>query len=186
VFLGQRIYGQGNSWKIYAFALTQDSAINDPADDVCPGCAFHCESDSAIVEQEFSAGLDHACEIRVVSCYPFLITDDVLSRQDKQFAGLQRDRLPVFELAGSYFWARKIHQDRQRPFQVFGSGTRTLDVFCLLFLSSMRHVYAHAVSARTNQVFYHSLIARCRSEGRQNFRFTHLSLLVTQTVSLRA
>jgi hypothetical protein len=65
----------------------------------------------------------------------------------------------VLEFAGANLWTGKIDEHCNRSSEFFRGGAGTLNVESFLFVRSVRHVDAHAVSARCDQLFNYFRLA---------------------------
>ena len=78
----------------------------------------------------------------------------------KAGSGYQSDWFVVLQFAGANLWSGKIDEHCNRTSELRCCGTRALDVDCFLFVRSVRHVDAHAVRARCDQLFDDFRLAR--------------------------
>ena len=123
------------------------------------------EHDRAIVEQDARAGMHVTRHTQIVRRDLSVVAFDIARGNKKLLIGFQLNRLIVPERARANLWAGKINQYGQRAFHLFGAGAGQRDVLRLFFMGSVRHVNAHAVSARGQQRFHHFRIARGRTDG---------------------
>ena len=81
------------------------------------------------------------------------VADNWAGSDRERFAGNEFDGFVVFQFAGANFWTREIDEYRNGLPEFFGCGTGTLNIESLLLVRPVRHVDAHAISARCDQLF---------------------------------
>ncbi len=65
----------------------------------------------------------------------------------------------VLQFAGANLWAGEIDEHSNRSLEFLGCGAGALNIDSLLIVRAVRHVDAHAVSARGDQLFNYFRLA---------------------------